>query len=227
MSRQELEKITQFEVRVVENCRERHSGMLRADGTGIHKVKGLGPEVDCNLVCVSISLEVRWGLTASSRRGCWGPWKEAEGWPEKSVAGRLVFEGVASQSQGVDSWRRLGTGNFLFAQARARWSGFLQTTHTCCLWHEVLVQSSYHDQASQISDLAIEGGGLVGCLASFWGVSDNRGEGMKGRQRGWKMAVWGVRMSLPISPGPIRWNAEPINDRCVLLTICSCRRAPL
>ena len=36
------------------------------------------------------------------------------------MAERLLDKGVASQSRGVVFWRRVGTGNFLLGQARAR-----------------------------------------------------------------------------------------------------------
>ena len=42
------------------------------------------------------------------------------------------------------------------------------------------MQSSYHDQASQMSDRVIDEEGLVGCFASFsLGVSDNKADGIK------------------------------------------------
>ena len=36
------------------------------------------------------------------------------------MAQRLPEKGVASQLRGVLSWRRVGTGNFLLEEARAR-----------------------------------------------------------------------------------------------------------
>ena len=109
----ELEKITQFEVRVVEkpgaplgDVKGRWNGNSQGESIGTRG--GLQPSVCFN----QPGGEVRFDRQQAKLCG--------RGWLEKSVAGRLVFEGVASQSRGVDSWWRVGTGNFLLEQARAR-----------------------------------------------------------------------------------------------------------
>ena len=43
--------------------------MLTADGTGILKVKALGPEADCNLVCVQSAREISGGDVGVQRGG--------------------------------------------------------------------------------------------------------------------------------------------------------------
>lgn len=128
-------------------------------------------------VWCAISLELRWGFRGSER----SPWNETEECLEKLVAEKLLDKGVASQSQKVVSWCWVALGNFLLGQARAQWLACLQETQTCCEGHEVLVQSSYHDQALQISARSIDEEGLVGGFASnlSLGISDSNADEIK------------------------------------------------